>query len=278
MKVLVTGATGFIGRHLVNALLQSNCQVTVLVRDKMQTPDSWSDKVDRVAFSLGESVKKEIFKDQILIHLAWEGLPNYTHPIHYERNVMSSYEFIKEAITNGVRKVVVAGTCFEYGMVNGQLHEEMATNPLNAYGLAKDTLRKYLSELRKVSPFDFNWVRLFYMYGDGQNEKSFFSQLRRAIAAGNSEFNMSAGEQLRDYLPVEKVAYYLTRISLQSRYNGIVNCCSGVPVSLRSMAEKIVVECQSDIRLNLGYYPYPDYEPMAFWGDNTLLMKISEYA
>lgn len=152
----------------------------------------------------------------------------------------------------------------------------MNANPVTPYGLAKDCLRKFLETLHQKYNYSLTWIRLFYMYGDGQSEKSLLSQLEAAIQRGYTSFNMSGGEQLRDYLPVKKVAENIVSIALQDKIQGIINCCSGKPISIRKFAENFFEERQADIRLNLGYYPYPDYEPMAFWGSNKKLTLISE--
>ncbi|MCK4859475.1 MAG: NAD-dependent epimerase/dehydratase family protein, partial [Candidatus Omnitrophica bacterium] len=120
----------------------------------------------------------------------------------------------------------------------------------------------------------FKWIRLFYMYGNGQNPSSLLPQLDNALERGDEIFNMSGGEQLRDYLPVEKVAEYVTKISLQNKVLGVINCCSGKPISIRKLVENHMKNRGKTIKLNLGYYPYSDYEPMAFWGDNTKLNSI----
>ena len=96
-------------------------------------------------------------------------------------------------------------------------------------------------------------------------------QLDRALEKGETVFNMSGGEQLRDYLPVEKVAEYLVKIAIQNQVSGLINCCSGSPISIRKLVENYLEKKQKSIHLNLGYYPYPDYEPMAFWGDDKKL-------
>ena len=85
---------------------------------------------------------------------------------------------------------------------------------------------------------------------------------------------MSAGEQLRDYLPVEKIARYLAAIVLQHNIQGIINCCNGKPISIRKFIEDYIQQMGYSIKLNLNYFPYPDYEPMAFWGDNRKLQRI----
>jgi dTDP-6-deoxy-L-talose 4-dehydrogenase (NAD+) len=214
----------------------------------------------------------------LLIHLAWEGLPNYKDLFHLEKNLFSNYRFLKNMVENGLKSFVVTGTCFEYGMQSGALNETMITMPDNPYGLAKDTLRKFLEQLQKKIDFEFKWVRLFYMYGKGQSPNSILSQLDRALEKGEASFNMSGGEQLRDYLPVEKVAEYIVKIAMQNKVHGIINCCSGKPISIRKLVENYLVKKQKSIHLNLGYYSYPDYEPMAFWGNaaklNTILRNL----
>ena len=78
---------------------------------------------------------------------------------------------------------------------------------------------------------------------------------------------MSGGEQLRDYLHVTNVAASLVALALNRRNSGIVNICSGKPISVRNLIEFLIKKNNWSIKLNLGHYPYPNYEPMAFWGN-----------
>ena len=213
-----------------------------------------------------------------LAQLACPGLPKYKELFHFEQNLPAAYRFVKNMVEAGVQHVLVTGTCFEYGMQSGPLSEDLPALPENPYGLAKDTLRKFLQELQKHYPYTLQWVRLFYMYGEGQNPNSLLAQLDCAIDQGRESFNMSGGEQLRDYLPVEEVARRLAVLAETPDINGIINCCSGKPTSVRRLVEERVRERKSSIKLNLGYYPYPDYEPMAFWGDASRLETILERA
>jgi len=280
MKILVTGATGFIGNYVVEELLKYKHKIIATsIEHSQQIYFNWIKKVDYIQADLNED-KKDWFAffsepDQI-IHLAWEGLPNYKELFHIERNLSRNYCFLKNIIGNGLKKVVVIGTCFEYGMQSGALKEDMDTKPNNPYALAKDCLRKYLEQLQRKIDFNFKWIRLFYMYGKGQSPNAILSQLDKALKNGETDFNMSGGEQLRDYLPVEKVAEYIVKIAMQSKVKGIINCCSGRPISIRRLVESYMAKEQKNIQLNLGYYPYPDYEPMAFWGDNSKLMLALE--
>lgn len=280
MKILVTGATGFIGRHLIPELIAGGNEVIALgLEDRKTLSFPWQDKVRYIQYDLSENSADcydRFHRPERLIHLCWAGLPNYKELFHIEKNLFESYFFIKQLVLGGVKDVTVLGTCFEYGLQEGCLSEDADTRPVNPYGLAKDCLRKFLQELNLKHPFNFKWVRLFYLYGAGQNKNSILELLKQALDNNDEVFNMSGGEQERDYLPVEKVAEYIAKISLKDDFSGIVNCCSGRPVSIRSLVEKYLRENHKSIKLNLGYYPYPDYEPMAFWGNNNKLRKLIE--
>lgn len=277
MKILVTGATGFVGRHVVDELLKYNHQIIGTTRNidlnisSGELNYSFLD-IDNIDASV--NYFSHFNNPDLLIHLAWQGLPNYKSFFHFEKNLMAHYSFLKNMISNGLQNLVVTGTCFEYGMREGCLSEDMLTDPQNPYALAKDTLRKFLFELKKNYSFDYKWIRLFYMYGKGQNSNSLLSQLETALRNGDKEFNMSGGEQERDYLPIEKVAEYIVAIVLQNKITGIINCCSGRPVKVKELVENYLNDNNQKIKLNLGYYPYTDYEAMSFWGDDTKLKKI----
>lgn len=271
MKVLVTGATGFIGYHVIHELLTRGAEVIATSgnEEKAKSKD-WYSKVKFVQHKIGDESQVSLFTKfltpDFIIHLAWEGLPNYKELYHFEKNLMQQYFFIRQLVNDGAADITITGTCFEYGMKEGPLDVSMPADPQNPYALAKDTLRKFLQQLQLKNKFNLKWLRLFYMYGKGQSEKSLFSQLDKALAEKAPEFNMSGGEQVRDYLPVEAVASEIADTAINSLKNGIYNCCSGQPVSVKSLVQKYLSDKKETIKLNLGYYPYNDYEPMAFWG------------
>jgi len=278
MKVLVTGATGFIGRHLIPELLQAEHAVTVIIRDVERVKQFlWSEHVGLIVadiHKLEDCWLRQIGEQDALMHLAWPDLPNYQELVHVEKNLPADYAFLKKIVEQGVEQILVTGTCFEYGNQSGVLNENSPTMPNNPYALAKDSLRKYLQALQQDYPFVLQWARLFYMYGEGQNSNSLLAQLNDAISSEKSIFNMSGGEQLRDYLPVDIVAKYLLGLVECQDCNGVVNVCSGQPISVRRLVERYLEQRNVKIILNLGYYPYADYEPMAFWGDQQKLQNL----
>ena len=278
MKILVTGANGFLGNYLITELLKRDCEIIATdIDEKKNVENKWIEHVIYIKHNFNEKCDSyyNLFqKPDKLIHLLWEGLPNYKELYHFEKNTFTSYNLIKHLILDGCKDITAMGTCLEYGMQNGSLSEDIPSMPANPYALAKDTLRKYLEEFKKHNPFSFKWIRLFYMYGKGQNKKTILEQLKSSIKRNEKYFNMSGGEQLRDYLPVEKVTEYIVKIDMQNDITGIINCCCGKPISIRNLVENYMMKHNNAIKLNLGFYPYPDYEPMAFWGDNTKLEKI----
>ena len=210
-------------------------------------------------------------RPDVLMHLAWGGLPNYKSLHHFEVELPAQYAFLRHMVKGGLKTLLVTGTCYEYGMQSGALREDMDARPNTPYALAKDTLRRQLEFLRAEHPFALTWARLFYLYGEGQSPRSLLPQLKAAVAHGDKVFNMSGGAQQRDYLAVEDAACLLVRLALSGQDAGIVNVCSGKPITVRELVENWTAENGWSIELNLGYYPYPDYEPMAFWGDRTRL-------
>jgi dTDP-6-deoxy-L-talose 4-dehydrogenase (NAD+) len=154
------------------------------------------------------------------------------------------------------------------------LTETRPARPITAYGFAKDTLRRQLEFLGQNQPFDLTWARLFYTYGEGQAPTSLLPLLAAAAARGDTHFAMSSGEQLRDYLPVRDVAAKLAALALRDSGAGIVNVCAGKPISVRGLVDSWIAENGWRIVLDRGKYPIPDYEPMAFWGDDALFNSL----
>jgi nucleoside-diphosphate-sugar epimerase len=278
MRVAVTGAAGFIGRHVVAQLEKRGVSPTLVSRSGPAGPEAAS-RHSVVQLDIGNAPTDAyalLGRPNVLIHLAWGGLPNYSSAHHAERELPAHRAFLEGLLSSGLGSLTVTGTCLEYGLQSGALREDLPTAPVTAYGRAKDELRKWLEELQRIKPFDLTWARLFYLHGEGQAQGSLLPQLEAAIERGDATFNMSGGQQLRDYLPVAEAAQYLVALALNGRDNGVVNVCSGRPTSVQALVQSVVAKHDSPIQLNLGYFPYPDYEPMNFWGDRDKLDRLMD--
>jgi len=274
--IAVTGASGFLGRHVLAAL--AVLDVDVVAHARTPRPElAPAERLRWCCFDLAQpqdDAFDRLGRPDVVIHLAWQGLPNYLSAWHVESELPAQDRFLRGLVAEGLRRLVVAGTCFEYGMQSGCLREDSGAEPSNPYGVAKDTLRRHLEALNETAPFDLRWLRLFYLYGPGQPKTSLYSQFQAAMARGDTTFDMSGGEQLRDFMAVETAAAAIVDVALAAEAPRIVNICSGAPTSVRALVERWRADATSGIALNLGALPYPTYEPFAFWGDNGRLAQL----
>ncbi len=270
MTIAVTGASGFIGTHVLRALAAHGA--TDLIAVGRTPPRDAPSCVRHVVLDLAEATAADyarIGRPDTLVHLAWGGLPNYLSLHHFDHELPIQYRFLSAMVEAGLPAMMVIGTCYEYGMVDGELAETRLPAPANPYAFAKASLLRQLGFLRDTRPFALTWARLFYMWGEGQAPSSIYPLLRSAAKRGEATFPMSRGEQLRDYLPVTQVADILAQLALARADAGVVNVSSGQPVSIRSLVERWIAEHDLAIVPELGRFPYPSYEPLAFWGSTA---------
>lgn len=276
MKIAVTGASGFLGHHVVREFAARE-GLEIVATSRSDTRASLPKNVRHVKLDIATGSPDHydaLGRPDSVVHLAWSGLPNYKSLHHFETELPMQYAFLSSLIRAGLPSLLVTGTCYEYGMQCGELHESAAAAPANPYALAKDALRRQLEFLCAKEEARFVWSRLFYMYGCGQAASSLYAQLMLAIDRGDRSFKMSAGDQLRDYLPVEDVARLIVALAVEPSASGIFNVCSGKPVSIRAFVERLLAQRGATMQLDLSSLPYVDYEPMAFWGSRTRLDKV----
>lgn len=277
VRIAVTGTSGFIGGHVLRALAGSDVVSVGRSEPRGLPPGARHYALDLADATLADYDR--MGRPDMLVHLAWDGLPNYLSLHHFETELPIQYRFLRNMVEAGLPAMLVTGTCYEYGMADGQLDELRDPQPANPYAWAKVALLRQLGFLQEERPFALTWARLFYIWGEGQAPTSIYPLLRAAAAQGDATFPMSAGEQLRDYLPVEDVARILAAFAMAGGNHGVVNVSSGEPVSIRALVERWIAQEGLAIRPELGRYPYPAYEPLAFWGSatkrRTLLRSLS---
>ena len=274
--IIITGASGYVGRHVVNRFLKEGYDLIVTTRKaKNLEKFDWSSQVHicEVDITDPSSWCAEFERSSGLIHLAWPGLSNFRDDSHVDQAFPASLDFLERIAQIGVEHILVTGTCLEYGLSQGQISSDQATSPQIPYAIAKDLLNKKLKELSVRYGFTLQWARLFYSFGSGQSESSIIPLFLAAIRENKDRFDMSMGQQLRDYLPIEAVAQQIFDL-YQSKQTGDFNICRGTPISVKQLIQEFRDRYQSSIELNLGAYPYPDYEPLKFWGKRDIPERV----
>ncbi|MGN6520459.1 MAG: NAD-dependent epimerase/dehydratase family protein [Dokdonella sp.] len=274
MRIAVTGASGFVGRHAVRALRARGAEVIALSRRAEPALDGG---VQTIAFDVadaGADAFARIGRPDALLHLAWGGLPNYRSAHHLERELPLHAAFLEACVRGGLQRLAVAGTCLEYGMHSGQLGEACAAEPVVAYAQAKHALHRRLEELRTESPFGLAWLRLFYLYGPGQAATSLWTQLQSALARGATSFDLSPGDQVRDFIAIEAAATAMAGLVTAHADPGTVNICSGRPATVLDTVRTWLDQSRRSLVLRPGVLPYPDHEPFAFWGSTRYLDEL----
>ena len=277
MKIAITGATGFIGRHVRSVLVKTDHVVVLVVRNVKKVGDiAASEEIVVADLSQARTDWFELFgKPDAVLHLAWGGLPNYMDSYHVDVEVPMQLNFLRSLIDSGLKKLVVAGTCYEYGLSSGAISESQMTNPNTPYGIAKDLLRKALFEIRSKKNFELTWARVFYPYGEGQSENSIYSQLTKAISSDEKEFAMGSGVQMLDFIQVTRVAKALRTFVTEKKGVGLINVGSGEPQSVIEFVKKLIYHFESNIVPRVGAVADRDYESLSFWSDNDLLDSLA---
>jgi nucleoside-diphosphate-sugar epimerase len=275
-RIAVTGASGFLGRHILAALASRDAEIVAHARTLRSDLDAAA-PCRWCCFDLASAPDDAFVRlgcPDIVIHLAWQGLPNHMSEHHFNVELPVQYRFLRGLLESGLSRLVITGTCLEYGMQSGCLHEDVPARPTNPYGRAKDTLRRTLIRLATETQCEMRWLRVFYLYGRGQSPSSLYTTFHAAVARGDRRFDLSPGDQIRDYLQVEDAAEAIVQVALAPDTPDLVNVCSGAPTTVRALVERWRAELGADIELNFGARDYPRHEPFAFWGDNSRLRRI----
>ena len=270
-KFLITGATGFVGRQVLSKLLEKKKDVRIIVRkDKENFLGDINSRAEIVTTDdlFEESVdwwNEQCKNIDTIIHLAW-----YSEPGKYlvsSKNIEclnGSLNLAKGAINSGVRRFVGIGTCFEYDLNAGRLSIDTPLKPSSPYAAAKAGLYTFLSQLFSTKSIEFTWCRLFYIYGEGEDDRRLVPYIRKQLSKGFVA-ELSSGKQVRDFLNVLVVGQMITDVAL-SQKQGPINICSGTPITVRQLAEQIADEYGKRDLLKFGARPDNLTDPIVVLG------------
>lgn len=272
MKVLVTGANGYIGRFVVKNLLDMGHEV-IASDIRYDGVDERAIKSDVNLFSGDKDIFEQYGRPDVLVHMAWRNGFVHNDFSHIE-DFPKHYEFVANMVDGGLKQAVVMGSMHEVGYFEGAITEDTPCNPRSLYAVSKNSLRQLLMLLTETKDFTLQWVRGYYILGDDLKNNSIFSKIVMAANEGKKEFPFTTGKNKYDFISVQELALQIASVASQKEVDGIINCCSGEPIALADKVESFIKENGFDIKLKYGAFPDRAYDSPAVWGDATKIKKI----
>lgn len=246
MRILVTGGTGFIGSHFINQAHVAGHEVLALRRSTSSKPRVLLEREPKwIEGPIGFLGKSQWQGVDVLVHLAASGITPQpaTWEDCYKVNVLNTLAMVKSAVEAGVGRVVVTGTCAEYGRAGlrfDPIPPDAPLEPTEAYAASKASASVALAAMCLAMRFELVYLRVFSVYGEGQFEKNFWPQLSKAAESGQ-DFPMTHGNQVRDFVPVDFAAKQIVDVLLDKQVTSgepvIRNLGTGKPQSLRDFAQ-----------------------------------------
>ena len=271
MKILVTGANGYLGRGVVKELL--NSELDIIATDiKFDYDEERIQFIETNIFEI-ENPFYYFGKPDIILHLAWKNGFIHNHISHLE-DLSKHYCFLEKLIDSGIKQVAVMGSMHEVGFYEGSIKADTKTEPGSLYGIAKNALRQAIEKKCFTKSVVFQWIRGFYIVGNSEYGSSIFSKITQAEKEGNTTFPFTTGENQWDFISYDELCMQIVAIIKQQKYTGIINACSGVPEKLSCRVEKFIRDNNYKIRLIYGAFPDRPYDSKAVWGDNSIISKI----
>lgn len=272
MKILVTGANGYIGSKVVKKLCDLGNEVVAT--------DMNNTNIDKRA----EFKKADIFenrsdcfsffgKPDVCLHLAWRDGFVHDSPKHMG-DLSSHYRFLCSLIDGGLKQIACMGTMHEIGYYEGCVDENTPCNPLSMYGVAKNALRKSLELYCNEKGCKYQWLRAYYIYGNDDFGHSIFVKIRQASKEGKKTFPLNSGKNKYDFIFVDDLAKQISYAVSQNRVLGIINVCTGKPVSLGEEVEWYVKQNKLNIKFEYGKFPDRPYDSPCIYGDNKKIEEI----
>jgi nucleoside-diphosphate-sugar epimerase len=276
MRVLVTGATGFIGRGTLDPLLDAGYEVHPVSRGKPDDPAArglrWeqADLLD----PRGADVLLARVAPSHLLHLAWYAEPGaFWDSSENLRWVEASLRLLRAFAENGGRRAVFAGTCAEYAWTERVVCSELTTpcHPATLYGASKHALHLIADRFAEGTGISLAWGRVFFVFGPGEDPTRLAGSIARSLVRGEPAL-LSHGNQVRDFLYSEDLAEALVAL-LSSHVEGAVNLASGIPASIRDLAEALGAAAGRAELLNFGAREAPAGEPAQLVADVRVLRE-----
>ena len=246
MRILITGATGFVGRHVVKTLQNHAHKLALFVRNidgalNLKNSDTVIIQGDLCNLDTAKNSIQE-FEPDVCIHLAWEGIPDYSADIS-KMNLDNSISFLNFIVREtNCKKLIVSGSCFEYGKTYGAYKESDNVQITSFFAWAKQSIYNYASLLCRQSAIDLIWFRIFYVYGPGQRACSLIPTIINKFNKAECADIMKPYNK-NDFVYVEDVAKAFQIAAITKVPSGIYNLGSDTSTSVYEVcrtAERLI--------------------------------------
>lgn len=272
-KIAIIGGTSFIGNKLLDQLKKKKIRIIATYNNKKNIDKN--SKITWKKLNL-EKQKKNYFKylnsPDIVVNLAWPDIPNYLLKKHFRTKILQK-KLNYNLINNGLKNLIMLGTCYEYGKISGKLNENLKPKPIIPYAKAKFELLKNITTLKKKKSFKFTWLRPFFVYGHNKKRKTLFTLLKDYEKNKVKELKV-CGELVRDFVPVNFLCKSILKIINLNKDIGILNVCTGKPVKLKKFVKINVKDRKKFNRIGMDGKNPNSFEAKKFWGCNKKLKKI----
>lgn len=280
MRILVTGANGYIGSKVVKYLLDLG-NIEVISVDLSNTHIDERSQFIKLDILNSCSCKVNLFdkldKPDVCLHMAWRDGFVHNSPNHMG-DLSNHYKFLENLVSNGLKNLVVMGTMHEIGYWEGVVNENTPCRPTNLYGISKNALRESSRILCSQFNCNWKWLRAFYIYGNDDFGSSVFCKIRDCFRNGGKEFNLTSGQNKFDFISIDNLVELIVNVSLQGNVNGIINVCSGEAISLKEKIVEYTANNHINLKLNWGVYPERESESPCIYGDTVKLkLALKEY-
>lgn len=272
MKYAVTGANGYIGRHVVEELLNAG-QDVVAVDINFTDMDQRVECVQMSVLDDVDGVFDKLGKPDACIHLAWRNGFVHNNPSHME-DLPKHISFLQKLVDAGMKQIVVMGSMHEVGYWEGAIEEDTPTNPQSYYGIAKNALRQALNVMTQNEEVCVQWLRGYYILGDDLKNHSIFTKLLQSAKEGKKTFPFTSGKNKYDFISVQELAKQIAAVACQTKVDGVINCCTGNPISLAERVEGFIKDHHLDITLEYGAFPDRAYDSPGVWGNPDKINQI----
>ena len=275
INVLMTGATGFVGKQVLKSLESPNIQITLILRGTHKDFYTQNKFIKSIIYTDNVFDEKPIWWEEacknidIFINLAWYAEPGkYLDSNYNEQCFSGTKDMAKGAVEAGVKRFIGIGTCFEYQFSESPLDTSSPLDPQTLYAKMKVNTFEYLSSYFQEHNVKFLWCRLFYLYGEGEDERRLVPVIRKNLSEGKI-VELTSGDKVKDYMNIEEAGKIIANLAVNT-HTGAYNVCSGKGTTIKALAENIADEYNNGrALLKFGQISRKSYDPPFIVGIKT---------